>query len=115
MATAELVPVPSINLKLRSYSRFRKQNLFRNTDGRLYFGTYVKPSFPNSPKDVFHTVVEGQENRLDLIAYYYYRNSELWWVIALVNDIISVFDDVSVGDIVRVPDLNSIFDYAVGL
>lgn len=108
MATAEISPVTKLNLKLRDYSRFRGQKIYRYPDGRLYFGTFSKPSFPESARDVHHTVVEGQELRLDLIAYSYYRTPELWWVIALVNDIVSPFDEIEVGDVLRIPNISTV-------
>jgi len=42
-------------------------------------------SIPPHPKDIYHTVVEG--DRLDLIAWHYYEetiadSSKYWWVIA---------------------------------
>jgi len=114
MATEELTPLTGINLKLRDYSRFKGQSIFRADDGRLYFGTFSKPDFPPAPSDHYHTIVEGEELRLDSIAYSYYRTPELWWVIALVNDIISPFDTLVVGDVLRIPDFNTIADFVVG-
>ena len=57
--------------------------------------------FPPSDQDSY--VIVNRENRLDLVAESIYGNAELWWVIALANDILNPFD-VPVGITVRVPD-----------
>jgi len=113
--TSELTPVSTKDAKIlqRDFSRFRAQTLYRNTDGRLYYGTFSAPDFPQGAKDVYHTVVEGQDQRLDLISYYYYHTAELWWVIALANNILSPFDDIHIGDLLRVPDFSTVIDVVV--
>jgi len=40
--------------------------------------------------------------RLDRLAFKYYRNSELEWVILQYNDIVDV-SDLSIGDVIRIP------------
>ena len=48
---------------------------------------YYKPSFypdiPEKDSDVFHIVRPGE--RLDLLAYKYYKDVGLWWIISRAN------------------------------
>ena len=38
-----------------------------------------------SPGDRVHTIMDG--DRLDMLAYRYYRDSKKWWIIADANDV----------------------------
>ena len=108
--TDELVPLKPKPV-LGKYSRFGGQQTFQNVDGRMFFGTFNPPAFPVSPTDTFHTVRQGEPLRLDLLSYQFYRTPELWWVLALVNDILSPFDDIEIGDVLRVPSLSTVTTY----
>jgi len=44
------------------------------------------------------TVHIGVIGRPDLLSYQVYNNVNFWWLIALRNDILDPFDDLSVGD-----------------
>jgi len=57
------------------------------------------------PDDVFHTVVEG--DRIDLIAYRYLGQAELWWVICDYNDILLALELVT-GAVLRIPSWESV-------
>lgn len=54
-----------------------------------------------SSSDKQHTVLEGET--LQNIAYQYYRDSGLWYIIALANDILNPFEEVQSGQILRIP------------
>jgi hypothetical protein len=80
---------------------------------RLRFGKVVKadgvefwevldiPEIPAQRDDLVHRV-EGPD-RLDLIAYRYYQDPRLWWVVAVANDMEEIPTDLNVGDDLRVP------------
>ena len=46
--------------------------------------------------------VKGEET-LDSLADFYYKNDQLWWLIADVNDILFAFD-IQPGDVLVIPD-----------
>ena len=54
-----------------------------------------------------HTVEAGEE--LDSIAYNFYGDDGLWWLIADVNDILYIFD-VAPGDILTIPNPDIVSD-----
>jgi len=57
--------------------------------------------FPILDSDVYVGVVRA--NRLDFIAEKVYGNPDLWWVIAIANNILDPFD-VKQGAVLRIPD-----------
>lgn len=63
---------------------------------------------PNYPKidpqddDLIHVITDDELGRIDLIAYSYYQNEELWWVIMLANNKINI-NDFRVGEQITIP------------
>jgi hypothetical protein len=109
--TSEAVPVDRRKFRILQgrFSRFRNQLIYQTADGKLFYGVYDRPSFPPTPQDTYHTVRQGEDTRLDLISYKYYQTPELWWVIAVSNDILDPLGDLAVGDVIRVPSRNLVF------
>lgn len=72
------------------------------TDGSL--GLRLTPSISPNQNDQSHVVVAG--DRLDALAYSYYGNSALWWIIADANAI-AFSMDLAPNTRLRIPSLNS--------
>ena len=53
--------------------------------------------------DLVYEVQQGITNRLDLISDHFYQTPELWWVLALVNNIQDPLVGFEVGVKIRVP------------
>lgn len=73
-------------------------------DGSVEFlGT--RPRIDTSPKpdDTFHTVVEG--DRIDLIAYRYFGDAGLWWIVCDYNDIFFPLE-LEPGKALRIPSVD---------
>lgn len=51
----------------------------------LFLKNFIVPSYVKG--EVLHTVTIEEINRLDNISWRYYRTPELWWFIALINNI----------------------------
>jgi hypothetical protein len=62
----------------------RYNNILKTNQGVPYYKGKVYPSIPLSDTDVYVVTTIG--DRLDYLAYRYYRDSELWWVIASANN-----------------------------
>lgn len=70
-------------------SRYQNISIIKNDTGLpsesgnlMYAPTY----YPNiEPKSDDNYILTGTEDRLDLIAYDFYGDSTLWWVVAMVN------------------------------
>lgn len=54
-----------------------------NATGSLYYQTNIYPTI--QPTDSDYYVITTIEDRLDLIAYDFYQDSSLWWIIASAN------------------------------
>lgn len=73
-------------------------------DGTVFWDTPDLPALPSSPNDKFIDIDTDYLGRLDLIAYDYYGDETLWWVIALANDIDQIPTDMPLGTRIRIPD-----------
>lgn len=58
-----------------------------------------------------HTVQMDEVANLPLIAFRWYKNINLWWLIGMVNGIIDPYLEITAGKIIRMPSLSSIEDY----
>jgi hypothetical protein len=63
------------------YQNIRTTKL--NTTGSLYYQTNIYPTIEPTNDDYY--VITTAEDRLDLIAFDFYKDSSLWWVIASAN------------------------------
>jgi hypothetical protein len=88
-------------------SRYRTDTVL--SDGtRIFHKTWRRPDVEASVDDTYHTVGPGEENRLDLIAWKYYRDVTLWWAIALKSSIRHPHI-VPAGTVLLVPALSTVF------
>jgi hypothetical protein len=65
-------------------ARYDDRNILRTPQGKPYFKGKFYPNIPLSSNDYYVITTIG--DRLDLLAYRYYRDSELWWIIAAANN-----------------------------
>jgi hypothetical protein len=64
--------------------RYNKPTLRLTSSGNRYYKNKIYPSIPFSETDVYVITTSG--DRLDNIAYSYYRDAELWWIISIANN-----------------------------
>jgi hypothetical protein len=93
----------------RKYGYPSRYGIYRQIvdDKDTYTETVNKTIIAEKDSDIYHEVQMHEENRLDIIANKYYGSPDLWWVIAMGNNIIDPFI-VKVGDIIRIPNLTSL-------
>ena len=65
--------------------------------GTYAWGSVVFPEFEPDPSDDVYVTTETDIGRLDLVAYRFYGDINLWWVIAHSNDILDQFSDSTDG------------------
>ena len=63
-----------------SYSR---KSFLDSENKRRYFNTLLDPTIPKQFDDIYVMTTIG--DRVDLLAYQYYNNAELWFIIAAAN------------------------------
>lgn len=64
--------------------RYSNSKIFKDENGTRYLNRIQYPVIPIADSDVIITGVKGQ--RMDNLAFKYYGNQELWWVIARANN-----------------------------
>lgn len=80
-------------------------------DGIEFFDTPDFPKFPESSNDQIITIDQTYLGRLDLIANDFYGDVNLWWVIALVNNLEVIPTSMYIGMKLRIPVSDSITIY----
>lgn len=65
-------------------TRYDSKIILKDDKGNLYYKGKQYPNIPLSESDIYVITTIG--DRLDLISYNYYRDSNLWWVIAMANN-----------------------------
>jgi len=65
-------------------SRYDNSVTLKTLQGKPYYDSKRYPNIPLSENDLY--VVTGIGDRLDNLAYRYYRDSNLWWVISMANN-----------------------------
>lgn len=70
-------------------------------DGRKVYRSKLYPSIPLRDDDIYVATETG--DRLDTLAYQYYQNSSLWWIIAAANNIHNAPFGLEDGTMLRIP------------
>ena len=64
--------------------RYEKNIIYKTSSGKRYYKGKIYPEIPYSDTDEYIITTIG--DRLDSIAYSYYNDAELWWVISVANN-----------------------------
>ena len=64
--------------------RYNNTDILKTQQNRPYYKGKFYPNIPLSESDVYVITTIG--DRLDNLAYSYYRDSTLWWIIAAANN-----------------------------
>lgn len=91
-------------------SRYRRLSRLLDDEGNQYLETADRIEFPKRSDDSYHIVLAKDEDRLDLIAYQYYGNPLLYWIIAAASDIDDPLN-VPAGTTLRIPSKQSLYGY----
>jgi phage tail protein X len=83
-------------------SRYNKNSIKKLPDGRRVYRTKIYKNIPKSDKDIY--IVTQTGDRLDTLAYDFYGDSSLWWIIATANNIHDATFAVPDGTTLRVPE-----------
>jgi phage tail protein X len=68
--------------------RYNNPEILIDKNGQRYFKSRKYPLIPPAESDIYVVTVQG--DRLDLLAYNYYNDASLWWVISMANNNITV-------------------------
>jgi hypothetical protein len=82
-------------------SRYTNNYIKKTSDGRTVYQSKIYPIIPLSDEDIYVATETG--DRLDTLAYQYYSDSTLWWIIASANNIHNASIGLKEGTILRIP------------
>ena len=81
--------------------RYTNNTTKKTFDGREVFRPKIYPNIPLTDSDVYVMTETG--DRLDTLAFEYYEDASLWWVIAAANNIHDAKFSFPDGTILRIP------------
>jgi len=65
--------------------RYRNTSIKKDKDGKVVYGTTYYPPIPLDNTDRLYTTTIG--DRLDNLAFTFYDDSSLWWILSTANGI----------------------------
>lgn len=77
------------------------KNIKNRYDGKRFFGTRSYPNIESHETDLIY--ITNDTDYLDSLAYKFYNDSKLWWVIALANNLGNGRLSVPIGLQLRIP------------
>lgn len=87
--------------------RLRYMPLLKAADV-VFFDILSLPEIVPQTNDSLYTIVTG--DRIDNLAYKYYNDPRLWWIIAKANNLIDIPVQFGIGDEILIPDPNYILN-----
>lgn len=83
------------------HSRYKNNQIIQSKEGKRVYKTRIMPTINTRIDDIY--VMTEYGDRLDLLAYQYYNNATLWWIIAAANDIHDTSLSLEDGKVLRIP------------
>jgi len=63
--------------------RYDNATILKNSSGEPYYKSKIYPQIPYTESDIYVITTVG--DRLDLLAYLYYKDATLWWILSAAN------------------------------
>lgn len=100
------------NRRLNNFSQLQQFSILTG-EGDHFFNIFEGYRISEDVKDdedyiSYYSVDYG--DWWDTIAYKYYENENLWWIVAMTNDVINPFEELNVGEYVKVIDRRWIYN-----
>ena len=93
--------------ELSNSSRYNWSVRYIDSKNGDFFGTRQPLKLREHSSDLFHVVTDADSKRIDLIAWRYYRDVNLWWVIAEFNNISNPLE-IPTGTTLRIPSYSRV-------
>lgn len=81
--------------------RYNVKNIKRLDTGKKVLKTSIPKNIPKRDDDIY--IITQETDRLDLLANEFYKDSSLWWIIAVANNINGVNIGLEAGLQLRIP------------
>lgn len=83
-------------------TRYSAENNIRTrSDGKKFFGTRLYPTIQSSESDILY--ITDETDFLDSLAFKFYKDATMWWIIALTNNLGNGRMSISPGTQLRIP------------
>jgi len=82
-------------------NRYENIKIVKTEEGKRYRKSVQYPLIERKTDDIY--IIGARHDRLDTLAYTYYTNSRLWWIIARANNIGKGNLTVPIGTQIRIP------------
>ena len=82
-------------------NRYENINIVKTEKGKRYRSTVQYPIIQKKPNDIY--IIGSQHDRIDNLAYKYYKDSRYWWIIARANNLGMGDLTVPIGKQIRIP------------
>lgn len=82
-------------------NRYNHTSTSKKWDGKQVYNTLTMPNIPFAADDIYIITQDGMY--LDKLAYTYYKDPSLWWIIALANNLGKGRLSVPAGIQLRIP------------
>jgi hypothetical protein len=82
-------------------SRYQASETKKTFDGKLVYKPKIYPNIPLRDDDIYVATETG--DRLDTLAFDFYGDSKMWWIIASANNIHNAVFGFEDGTILRIP------------
>lgn len=82
-------------------NRYDNIQILKTENGKRYRKTVQYPIIEKKSNDIY--IVGAQHDRLDNLAFKYYGDAQLWWIIARANNIGKGNLTVPIGKQIRIP------------
>lgn len=92
-------------------SRYNSTETIKDKPGSRYYATTIFPVVNTGPDDIY--IVTTTIERLDKLAYTFYDDVSLWWIIAAANSIGKGTFIVPSETRLRIPSKNNIQDIVI--
>ena len=66
-------------------SRYEYIPITKNNTGKRYFASNIYPDIPSDANDIY--VITTISDRLDILAYDFYGDTTLYWIISMANNL----------------------------
>jgi len=78
-----------------------QKNIKTRFDGKRFFGTRLYPTIAQDESDILY--ISNETDYLDSLANKFYKDTTLWWIIALANNLGNGRMSVEAGLQLRIP------------
>lgn len=82
-------------------NRYNKIEILKTDLGKRYKKTVKYPKMEKDSRDTYIISIQG--DRLDNLAYKYYEDARLWWILARANNLGKGDMEIPIGTQLRIP------------